>query len=172
MKRHFETPLFFPEPWHAPPDPGHGRIDQRSIALLPAQALSKSMRAAWPSLRTIACVTRKRDHVRAGRIMKTEVETTYLITSLDAPRPATLLRLNRAHWHIEIMHRDKDVCLGEDGYTNRKDHAPRNVFTLISAARTLLKRINTSPTKAIEIIQNNRNHALRLLMSGSRPVFL
>jgi hypothetical protein len=36
----------------------------------------------------------------------------------------------------------------------------------------LLKRINTSPTKAIEIIQNNRNHALRLLMSGSRPVFL
>jgi len=79
LKRHFETPLFFPEPWHAPPDPGHGRIDQRSIALLPAQALSKSMRAAWPSLRTIACVTRKRDHVRAGRIMKTEVETTYLI---------------------------------------------------------------------------------------------
>ena len=48
--------------------------------------------------------------------MKTEVETTCLITSRDAPRPATLLRLNRAHWHIEIMHRAKDVCLGEDGY--------------------------------------------------------
>ena len=70
------------------------------------------------------------------------------------------------------MHRDKDVCLGEDGYTNRKDHAPRNVFTLISAARTLLKRINTSPTKAIKIIQNDRNHALRILMTGARPAFL
>jgi len=51
--------------------------------------------------------------------MKIEVETTYLITSLDAPRPKTLLRLNRAHWQIEIMHRDKGVCLGENGYTNQ-----------------------------------------------------
>lgn len=126
------------------------------------------MRAAWPSLRSIACVTRKRDHVRAGRIMKTEVETTYLITSLDAPRPETLLRLNRAHWQIEIMHRDKDVCLGEDGYTNRKDHAPRNIFTLLSAARTVLKRINASPTKAIEIVQNDRNRALKILTQNSK----
>ncbi|MFO7758433.1 MAG: hypothetical protein R6V26_08135, partial [Roseovarius sp.] len=81
-------------------------------------------------------------------------------------------RLNRAHWHIETMHRDKDLCLGEDGYTNRKDHAPRNVLTLVSAARTLLKRINTSPAKAVEIIQNDRNHALRILMTGSRPAVL
>jgi predicted transposase YbfD/YdcC len=130
------------------------------------------MRAAWPSLRGIACVTRKRDHVRAGRIMKTEVETTYLITSLDAPRPETLLRLNRAHWQIEIMHRDKDVCLGEDGYTNRKDHAPRNIFTLLSAARTVLKRINTSPTKAIEIVQNDRNKALKILTQNSKGAVL
>lgn len=79
--------------------------------------------------------------------MKTEVETTYLISSLNEPRPETLLCLNRAHWQIEIMHRDKDACLGEDGYTNRKDNAPRNIFTLLSVARTVLKRINTSPRK-------------------------
>ena len=126
------------------------------------------MRAAGPSRRSIACITRKRDHVRAGRIMKTEVETTYLITSLDAPRPETLLRLNRAHWQIEIMHRDKDVCLGEDGDTNRKDHAPRNIFTLLSAARTVLKPINTLPTKAIKIVQNDRNRALKILTHSSK----
>ena len=28
------------------------------------------------------------------------------------------------------MHRNKDVILGEDGYTNRCDNAPRNIFSL------------------------------------------
>ena len=51
------------------------------------------------------------------------------------------------------MHRDKDVILGEDRYTNRSDIAPRNIFTLTSAARTLLKRISKSPTRAIETVQ-------------------
>ena len=34
----------------------------------------------------------------------------------------------RDHWRIEIMHRNKDVILGEDGYTNCCDNAPRNIF--------------------------------------------
>lgn len=125
------------------------------------------MREAWPSIRAIACVKRKREHVRAGRIVRTETETTYLITSLSVSTPETIIRLNRRHWGIETMHRDKDVCLGEDGYTNRLEHAPRNVFTLTSAARTLLKLINASPTKATEIVQNDRNRAIRIL--GNRP---
>jgi len=29
------------------------------------------------------------------------------------------------------MHRNKDVILGEDGYTNRSDNAPRNIFSLM-----------------------------------------
>ena len=162
----FLDSAFPPELWHAPRDAGHGRIDQRSIALLPDRH-SPTPCAPLGHHCDITCVTRKRDHVRSGRI-KTEVETTYLITSFDVPRPETLLRLNRAHWQIEIMYRDKDVCLGEDGYTNRKDHAPRNIFTLLSAARTGLKRVNTSPTKAIEIVQNDRNRALKILTHNSK----
>ncbi|MCA1775819.1 MAG: hypothetical protein LC676_09485 [Loktanella sp.] len=69
------------------------------------------------------------------------------------------------------MRRNKDVCLGEDDNTNRKDHAPRIVVTLVTAARTLLKRISTLPTKVIEIIENDRNHVLRIWMTGSRPAF-
>ena len=38
------------------------------------------------------------------------------------------------------MHRDKDVTPGEDGYTNRPGHAPRNIPTLNSAVRTLPER--------------------------------
>ncbi len=48
-------------------------------------------------------------------------------------------RVNRSHWGIEIMHRDKAVTLGEDGYTNRSDNAPRNVFS-----RSRLKSSNRS----------------------------
>jgi len=61
------------------------------------------------------------------------------------------------------MHRDKDICLGEDGYTNRFGHAPRNIFTQSGAVRTLLRQIHTSPTKATEIIQDSRSKAVRLI---------
>jgi len=69
------------------------------------------------------------------------------------------------------MHRDKDVCLGEDGYTNRLGHAPRNIFTLTSAVRTLLKQIHASPTMATEIVQDTRSKAVRLIAVGRKPAF-
>jgi hypothetical protein len=104
--------------------------------------------------------------------VKSETETSYLITSLQDPDPRRVLQLNRNHWKIEIMHRDKDVVLGEDRYTNRSGHAPRNVFTLTSAARTLLKRIAKSPTRAIEIVQDNREKAVRLISDQNVTAFL
>ena len=70
---------------------------------------------------------------------------------------------NRKHWRIEIMHRDKDVILGEDHFTNRLDNAPQNIFTLLSATRTVLKRLNKSPTRAIEMVQDKRDNAIQLV---------
>jgi hypothetical protein len=58
------------------------------------------------------------------------------------------------------MHRDKDVILGEDGYTNRLDNAPRNVFSLLSLARKILHGVSASPTRAIEYFQDDRNRAI------------
>ena len=74
-----------------------------------------------------------------------------------------MLIRNRKHWGIEILHRDKDVILGEDHYTNRLDHAPQNIFTLLSSVRTLLKRINKSPTGVIEMVQDKRESAIQLI---------
>lgn len=70
------------------------------------------------------------------------------------------------------MHRDKDVTLGEDAYTNRSNNAPRNIFTLTSAARTLLKKISRSPTRAIEMVQNNRDKAVRFIADQRKTAFL
>ncbi len=78
------------------------------------------------------------------------------------PAPKALLCANRGHWGIEIMHRNKDVILGEDGYTNRNDNAPRNIFSLIGFALKILKSVSFSPTRAIEQFQDDRNKALRL----------
>jgi predicted transposase YbfD/YdcC len=155
-----------------PPRTGHGRIDLRGVALLPADALSEHIRTAWPSVRTVVRITREREHIRAGRPVKRETETVYLITSLAQPTPEYILRLNRKHWQVETMHRDKDVILGEDRYTNRSDNAPRNIFSLTSAARTLLKRISKSPTRAIETVQENRQKAIRFISDPNKNAFL
>ena len=122
--------------WRHPPQTGHGRIDLRHIDLLPVDAVTEHMRALWPSVRSSARITRRRAHVRSGNIVKSETETTRLISSLSQPDPKHILHLNRHHWRIEAMHRDKDVTLGKDGYTNRSGNAPRNIFVLTSAART------------------------------------
>ena len=57
----------------------------------------------------------QRNQLYAGSVL----ETTYLISSIKSPEPESILKLNRNHWQIEIMHTDKDVTLGEDRYTNQ-----------------------------------------------------
>ena len=117
------------------------------------EALGKEMRKSWPTIRFIACLERGRDHVRGGRIIRTERETIYLITSLPGATPKRIMSVNRSHWRIKAMHCDKDVTPGEDRHTNRLDHAPQNIFTLTSATRTVLRRVSNSPTRAIEAFQ-------------------
>jgi hypothetical protein len=90
-------------------------------------------------------------------------EVVLLISSLSAASPQALLASNRNHWGIEIMHRNKDVILGEDGYTNRCDNAPRNIFSLTGFVLKILKLVAHSPTRAIEHFQDNKNRAIRLL---------
>ncbi|WP_136661632.1 hypothetical protein [Nitratireductor sp. XY-223] len=98
--------------------------------------------------------------------------SSYLISSRKQAMPKDILDLNRKHWGVEIMHRDKDMTLGEDRYTNRSDHAPANIFSLTSAALTLLKRISNSPTQAIEFVQDHRDRAITLLTSDINDGFL
>jgi len=59
-----------------------------------------------------------------------------------------------------LMHLNKEVVLGEDGYTNRLDDAPRNVFSLTGFALKILKTVSRSATRAIESFQDDRNRAV------------
>jgi len=62
-----------------------------------------------------------------------------------------------------IGHRDhasnKDVILGEDGYTNRSDEAPRNIFSLIGFALKIL-----NPSRPLQPEQSNSSRT-----TGTRP---
>jgi len=118
----------------------------------------------WPSVTQICRVTRFRQGEKNGKWKKPEREVVYLIARFpdgEAP-PQALLAANRSHWGMEIMHRNKDVILGEDGYTNKSGNPPRNVFSLIGFALKILKSVSPSPTRAIEQFQDDGNKALRL----------
>ena len=131
---------------------------------MPAEALSAFCRLAWPSVRQIARVDRTREFTKKGKRV-IENETAWLITSLSADEasPQALLSYNRQHWRIENnLHRNKDVALGEDGYTNRKDHAPRNIFSLNNLVLFIFKTSGLTPRKAIESFQDDKNRAVRL----------
>ena len=60
------------------------------------------------------------------------------------------------------MHRNNDVILGEDDYTNCCDNAPRNIFSLTGFVLRILKSVAPSPTRAIEHFQDDRNRAIWL----------
>ena len=89
-----------------------------------------------------------------GRLSRLQLARRHLATGV--------LGVNRDHWRIEIMHRNKDVILGEDGYTNCCDNAPRNIFSLTGFVLKILKSVAPSPTRAIEHFQDDRNRAIRL----------
>jgi predicted transposase YbfD/YdcC len=159
---------FFPlARWHEDENKAHGRIEKRVIYVLPCEALSEDSRKAWPSIRQIAKIERSRHIKKKGKWVD-ESETAWLISSLTSAEasPEALLGYNRQHWRIENnLHRNKDVALGEDGYTNRKDNAPRNIFSLNNLVLLLFKIAGLTPKRAIESFQDDKNRAISLVCS-------
>lgn len=163
MSKRLSKSRFFPlARYDSGVEKAHGRIERRVIDVLPAEAAG--IRDQWSTVRQICRVTRSRCRKVDGEWQTPQQEIVYLITSLMAcdASPKALLQFNRDHWGVEIMHRDKDVILGEDGYTNRRDNAPSNIFSLTGFTLKILKSVSRSTTRAIEHFQDNRNRAIRL----------
>ena len=111
---------------------GHGRIERREAAVVPA-----------PAPRTAG-------HKAYGRVVSQRGDeapvTRYFLMSrrLDADE---LLRVTRAHWQIEnALHWVLDVHLGEDLSRARTDHAPANAALIKRLARNLLQLVDTPKT--------------------------
>src|SRR5580765_2647893 len=109
LKR-LSTSRFFPLcSWDSGVEKAHGRIERRVIDVLPAEAAG--IEREWPTVRRICRIRRWRQIKKNGEWQPPQHEVVHLISSLTATSPQTLLRINRDHWGIEIMHRNKDVIL-------------------------------------------------------------
>ena len=96
----------------------------------------------WPHLEQICCVERHRLRVRRGRIIASEREVRYYVTSL-APEQAdakALLALTRAHWGIENrLHYVRDVTFDEDRSQMRRGAVAHTFAACRNLAISLLR---------------------------------
>lgn len=130
-------------PWpqaehHTQTGVGHGRIEQRTIEVLPAPA-----DLDFPHATQVWQITRYRTHRTTGH---RETHTTYGVTNL--PRQHThsttdaagIAGLLRGHWHIENrLHWIRDVTWGEDTSRVRTGTAPRAMASLRNLAISALR---------------------------------
>lgn len=121
-------------------DKGHGRIEQRELAVIRQVDWLDAGRRFPGELRLpeVAAIlqlktrTQLNDHSR--------FETRYYITSSKAP-PATLSGAIRGHWQIENqLHWTLDVTFGEDQSRLRKGHGAKNMAVVRHFALNLVRQ--------------------------------
>jgi predicted transposase YbfD/YdcC len=116
---------------------GHGRYEQRSVAVLPAQEyLSAAQTALWAGVLTLVMVTRE-VWEQATETQSTEVR--YFLSSLP-PIARRIGSAIRGHWSIENgLHWVLDVVFREDARRIYDRTAAENVAFLNRLALSLLR---------------------------------
>ena len=118
---------------HATQERGHGRQEERYVAVLTAPA---GLPAEWPDVAAVVEVTRQR--TVAG---KTSCESHYYVSSV-ATSAVEFGRFIRDHWTIENgLHWALDVAFREDERRTRAGHAGENLARLRRVATSLLKTV-------------------------------
>ena len=139
----------------------HGRIEERSIAVLPAKILEGLVDISpWMGIQSIAKVHAKRE----SAYEKSE-EIRYYISSLSDAR--SILEASRAHWQIENnLHWSLDVAFREDDCRVRDEHAALNLAWMRKMALSFLKAENSfkaSIRRKQLKLWNDPNYALKVL---------
>jgi len=135
-------------------DRGHGRIERRTLVVLPLPAEED---LGWPGACQIGSIQRVRIHQRTGEILSRE--TTYFVTSLSPAQasPEDLLRIARGHWTIENrVHYVRDVTLREDASQLRKGASAQIMAAFRNLVITLLRRAGVTNI-ATALVRNAAN---------------
>jgi len=115
---------------------GHGRIEQRTCRVLPANELPTDIQMLWVGLNSIIeiCSTRTVDSTG-----KTSNETRYYIASIPA-KEFNANNLVRKHWGVENgMHWSLDVVFNEDQSRKQHQNSAQNYGLLLRIALSLIK---------------------------------
>ncbi len=119
--------------WTSPVEKNHGRIDKRTVTVVPADWFED--KNLWAGL--VSFVRVRRTAIKDGT---TEVFERFYISSLRKT-PEEFCQLIRGHWSIENqLHWCLDVIFGEDASCARKDNSPLNLNVLRKTALSLLKK--------------------------------
>lgn len=162
----------------ASPKARHGRREVRVFWALadPEQnayvGSSGTHRTPWPHLRQICCVERHRLIVRRQKIIATEVDIQYYVTSLP-PEHAdakTLLTLARGHWGIENrLHYVRDVTFDEDRSQMRSGAVPQTFAACRNLVIALLRHSGAlNIAAALRTFSARPSDAARLVLSTGR----
>ena len=114
----------------------HGRIEQRSIAVLtPPRRLIN-----YPHVARIFRITRRRTDARRHATGAATIEHVYGFTSVPAHRaaPRQLPAWNRGHWAVEVNHHIRDTTFAEDACLARTRFAPVNNATCTNIALAII----------------------------------
>lgn len=160
----------------APRKAHHGRRELRMVWAWADPEINRFVGSSgeaavpWPHVQQICRVERRRQLVRGGQAIKTEVEISYAITSAPPTRAdATgLLRGLRGHWGIENKtHWVRDVTMDEDRCQVRTGAAPEVFAACRNLALALLRRAGYANIAAAQRTCAGRpRNAVRLLLSG------
>jgi len=144
-------------------DRGHGRIEKRSIEVLP---ISPSL-SGWPHTHVACRVTRNRKTIKRNTLMNESEEIVFYVGSMTASSrsAAEFLKLPRGHWTIENgLHYHKDRSLDEDRNTASEHGSGRVMCFLRSIAALVLGR-GKEPLNVIKMRLAFKPHLLMGLLS-------
>lgn len=139
VKTFFTSPLA-PTIGNISYDGEHGRIETRTIRATADIQWLQERHSQWVGLNSIIAVTAKRELKN-----KTEEETRYFISSLDARDPKKLGHIVRAHWGVENnLHWVLDQAFDEDSHRARAGHSAANMAVMRHIALNLIKTEKTA----------------------------
>lgn len=130
--------MLFPPEKATTIDKGHGRIETRTITILPL----RPGQITFPFAEQIFSIERIFSNF-TGKL--TSSETVIGITSLTQNQagPERVLSLNRGHWTIENqVHYIRDVSMGEDESRIRKQNGPRLMATFRNLTISLFRQMD------------------------------
>jgi len=118
----------------------HGRIETRTVRATADIQWLKDMHPRWETLTSIIAVNGKRQLKN-----KTEEETRYFISSINASEPKRLGNIVRSHWGIENnLHWVLDQAFDEDAHRTRVGNSAANMAVIRHIALNLIKNEKTS----------------------------
>jgi predicted transposase YbfD/YdcC len=151
-------------PWQQTPigyrseDRGHGRLERRTIRVLPAPE------GIFPYARQAFLVERYVYHPHDGRLVSAAAALSITCLSAKQAGPSELAGFVRDHWGIESLHWIRDVTFDEDRHQLRQGSGPQVLAGLrnlaIGALRTSgrnkiassLRWVSRNPVRVLNIL--------------------